>query len=98
MQSLDFLGAQRNSRVTPAEADIGVMAFGPQLDTHEDEIRSRFCHCCKRLLAVLGFRDFVIGAGEHIADDLAIIRLIFDHQNALAYLLAPLAAQLLPAV
>jgi hypothetical protein len=40
---------------------------------------------CKRLLAVLGFRDFVIGAGEHIADDLAVIRLVFDHQNALAH-------------
>jgi hypothetical protein len=24
-----------------------------QLDTHEDEIGSLFCHCCKRLLAVL---------------------------------------------
>jgi hypothetical protein len=26
--------------------------------THEDEIGSLFCYCCKRLLAVLGFRDF----------------------------------------
>src|SRR5215475_12277331 len=56
-----------------------------QLDTHENEIGSRFCHCCKRLLAVLGFRDFVIGASEHIADNLAIIRLILDHQNTLAH-------------
>jgi len=28
VQSLDFLGAQRDGRVTPAEADVGVMAFG----------------------------------------------------------------------
>ena len=28
VQSLDLLGAQRDGRVTPAEADIGVMAFG----------------------------------------------------------------------
>src|SRR5262249_44178759 len=56
-----------------------------QLDTHENEIRSLFCHCCKRLLAVLGFRDFVIGASEHVADDLAIVRLVLDHQNALAH-------------
>src|SRR6516225_11005394 len=28
VQSLDFLGAQRDGRVTPTEADIGVMAFG----------------------------------------------------------------------
>jgi hypothetical protein len=27
-QSLDLLGAQRDGRVTPTEADIGVMAFG----------------------------------------------------------------------
>src|SRR5262249_43498904 len=28
VQSLDLLGAQGDGRVTPAEADIGVMAFG----------------------------------------------------------------------
>jgi hypothetical protein len=28
MQSFDLLGAQRDGRVTPAEADVGVMAFG----------------------------------------------------------------------
>ncbi len=28
VQSPDFVGAQRNGRVTPTEADIGVMAFG----------------------------------------------------------------------
>ena len=28
VQSLNFLGAQRDGRVTPAEADVGVMAFG----------------------------------------------------------------------
>jgi hypothetical protein len=36
------------------------------------------------LFAVLGFFDFVIGAPEHIADDLAIIRLVLDHQDARA--------------
>jgi hypothetical protein len=56
-----------------------------QLDTHEDEIGSRLCQCCKRLLAILGFSDLVIGASEHIADNLAIIRLVLDHQNALAH-------------
>jgi hypothetical protein len=29
--------------------------------------------------------DFVVGGGQHIADDLAIIRLVLDHQNALAH-------------
>jgi hypothetical protein len=28
VQSLDLLGTQRDGRVTPAEADVGVMAFG----------------------------------------------------------------------
>src|SRR5262245_52565164 len=28
VESLDFLGAQRDGRVAPAEADIGVVAFG----------------------------------------------------------------------
>src|SRR5207302_4280364 len=28
VQSLDLLGAQRDGRATPAETDIGVMAFG----------------------------------------------------------------------
>src|SRR5215471_15912013 len=28
VQSLDLLGAQRDGRVTPAEADIGMMSFG----------------------------------------------------------------------
>ncbi len=28
VQSLDFLGAQRDGRVTPAEADIRMMTFG----------------------------------------------------------------------
>ena len=34
VQSLDLLGAQRDRRVTPAEADIGVMAFGFSQVTH----------------------------------------------------------------
>ena len=34
VQSLDLLGAQRDSRVAPAEADIGVIAFGFSQLTH----------------------------------------------------------------
>jgi hypothetical protein len=41
-----------------------------------------FATAARALLAVLGFRDFVIGAGEYIADDLATIRLILDDQYA----------------
>jgi hypothetical protein len=35
--------------------------------------------------AAFDFRNLVIGRGQHIADDLAIIRLILDHENALAH-------------
>src|SRR6516225_3980974 len=43
------------------------------------------CYGGERLLTVLRLRDFVIGRGEHIANDLAIIRLVLDYQNALAH-------------
>ena len=38
-----------------------------------------------RLLTVFDLRDLVIGRGQHIADDLPIIRLVLHHQNALAH-------------
>src|SRR6516165_83493 len=44
-----------------------------------------FDDCRQRLLAVFDLCNFVVGRGEHIADDLAIIRLVLDHQNALAH-------------
>jgi hypothetical protein len=34
--------------------------------------------------AVLDLDDFIVGWSKHIADDLGIIRLVIDHQNALA--------------
>src|SRR6516165_2629629 len=40
-----------------------------QLDFRQDEVRSLFCHRCKRVLAILCLGDFVMGAGEHIAND-----------------------------
>src|SRR6516165_1577818 len=43
------------------------------------------CYGGERLLTVLRLRDFVVGRGEHIANDLAIIRLVLDYQNALAH-------------
>src|SRR6516165_9935856 len=43
------------------------------------------CYGGERLLTVLRLRDFVVGRGEHIADDLAVIRLVLHHQNALAH-------------
>src|SRR5262249_48799757 len=48
-----------------------------------DEIGPLLCDCRQRLLAVLRLGD--VGGGEHIADDLAIIRLVLDHQNTLVH-------------
>ncbi len=42
VQSLDLLGAQRDGRVAPAEADIGVMAFGFSQVDHEEHKAERF--------------------------------------------------------
>ena len=38
-----------------------------------------------RLLTVLDFDDLIVCGGKHIADNLSIIRLVLDHQNALAH-------------
>src|SRR5271166_4783434 len=67
----------------PARCLIAIHAR--QLDFHQDEIGTLFCHCCKRLLTVLGLGDCVAGADEHIANNLTIIVLVLDHQNALAH-------------
>src|SRR5262249_60802524 len=47
VQSLDFLGTQRNGRVTPAEADIGVMAFGFSQVTNVSNKAKRFLKITK---------------------------------------------------
>src|SRR6516164_4208702 len=58
---------------------------GRQLNTHEDEIGSLFGYCCKSLLAVLGLGDLVVGTGKRIADNLTIVLLALNHQDALAH-------------
>src|SRR5438067_2307209 len=56
-----------------------------QLDIHQDKIGPLRCDGSKRLLAILGLGDLIIGGGQHTADDLAIVRLILHYQNALAH-------------
>src|SRR6516225_5268517 len=56
-----------------------------QLDIHKDEIGPLFRYGGERLLTVLGLGDLIVGRSKHIADDLPIIRLVLDHQNALAH-------------
>src|SRR5262249_48599125 len=63
----------------------GVAIHNRQLDIHQDKIRPLLCDCRERLFAVLYLRDRIVGGSQHIADDLTIIRLVLDHQNALAH-------------
>ncbi len=56
-----------------------------QLDIYQNEIGPLLCDCRRRLLAVFGLGDLIVGRSKHVADDLAIIRLVLDHQNALAH-------------
>src|SRR5262249_54837634 len=63
----------------------GVAINDRQLNIHKDQIGPLLCDSIQCLLAVFGLSDLIIGRGQHIADNLAIIRLVLDHQNALAH-------------
>src|SRR5262249_24428739 len=56
-----------------------------ELDIHQDKVGPLLCYRGKRLLAVFDFGNLIVSGGQHIADYLAIIRLVLDHQNALAH-------------
>src|SRR5262249_27234376 len=56
-----------------------------QLDIHENEVRPMRSRCGKPRLAVFGFDDLEISAREQIPQDLPIVWLILDHQDALAH-------------
>src|SRR5215469_7341900 len=75
--------SQRRISFDPACGRVAV--HNRQLDIHQDKIGPLFRYRCERFLAVLSFGDFVVGRGQHISDDLAIIRLVLDHQYALAH-------------
>ena len=79
-----------------AEVKIGLIDGPVALQhadlTHEslreapgDSCQPLLCDRCQRLFAAFDFHDFIVGWGQHIADDLAIVRLILDNQNALAH-------------
>jgi len=75
--------SQRRIGLNPACGCIAV--HYRQLDVHQDEVGPLLCYGDERLLAVLHLRDLKIGRGQHIANDLPIIRLILYHQNALGH-------------
>ena len=56
-----------------------------KLNVHQDQIGPLLGDGRQRLLAVLGLDHFVVGAGQQIAEDLPVVLLVLDHQNALAH-------------
>src|SRR6516165_1472883 len=56
-----------------------------ELDIHQDKVGPLLCYRGKRLLAVFDFGNLIVSRGQHVADNLAIIRLVLHHQNALAH-------------
>ena len=87
-----MIGIDRSagSGLNPARGRVAV--HGRQLDVHQDEIGPLFCDGSERLLTTLRLRDFVVGRGQHISDDLAIVGVVLDYQNALL-MPAPSAAR-----
>jgi hypothetical protein len=58
----------------------GITVHNRRLDIHHDQIGTLICDTGKRLFAVPGLADFVVGRGEHIANNLAIVRLVLDNK------------------
>src|SRR5215471_6556463 len=73
------------SRITLDFASDGVAVHDRQLNIHQNEVRSLFRDSREGLFAVFRLGDFVIGSTQHVANDLAIIRLVLDQKNALAH-------------
>src|SRR5215469_5472879 len=48
-------------------------------------MRSGRCFPTAASASLLGLDDLIVGGGKHIADNPATIRLVLDHQNALAH-------------
>jgi hypothetical protein len=69
--------SQRGIGFNPACGRVAV--HDRQLDIHQDQIGPLLCYGGERLLTVFGFDNLIVSRGQHIADDLAIIRLVFDH-------------------
>ena len=77
----------------PYFASGGVSVDDRQLDIHQDQIGPLFCYRLQSLLAVFRLGDLIIGGSQHIAYDLAIIRLVLDHEDALAHAISTITGR-----
>src|SRR6266487_4857213 len=76
-------GSQRRVRL---EATRGFVAVEDrELNVHENEVRPMRRRRSQPRFAILGLDDFEIGIREQIPQDLPIIFLVLDHQDALAH-------------
>ena len=81
-----MIGIDRNAGSALIRRVHLVTVNARQLNVHQDKIGPLFHNGFERLLAALGLCDFVVGSGEQIANDLAIILMVLHHQNALAHI------------
>ena len=76
-------GMQHRVGLEPA---CGLIAIETrQLDVHENEVRPVRCRSCQPRFAIHGFDDLEIGTREQIPQDLPIVFLILDHQDAFVH-------------
>src|SRR6516165_1158084 len=56
-----------------------------QLNVHQDQVGALLCICGERLLAVCRLDQLVSGVTRQVPQDLPVVFLIFNHQDALAH-------------
>src|SRR5271165_3254502 len=56
-----------------------------QLNVHQDQVRTLLGDGGERLLAVLHLDQLISGVAQQITQDLPVVHLILDHQNASAH-------------
>src|SRR5262245_47189326 len=56
-----------------------------QLNVHENEVGMLLFRSANAGLAIPGFRHLISGTAQEVAEDLPIVLLVLDYQNALAH-------------
>src|SRR6516165_4739498 len=56
-----------------------------QLNVHENKVGMLLFRSANTGLTIPGFRHLISGTAQEVAEDLPIVLLVFDHQNALAH-------------
>src|ERR1700730_4742308 len=62
-----------------------VAVHNGQLNVHQDQVRTLLSDRSERLFAVLRFDQLISSVAQQITQDLPVVHLILDHQNASAH-------------